>query len=347
MTLDLRRRTPRTDDLAAILALFESAFDKRISQEHYRWKLETRPSPVENVLIAVDDIDRPVFHSAGIPCKCLIGGKERWIMLGADVMTAPAYRRRGLNSRYSSELYARWRDAGVALVLGCTTDNWGSSSRTVGYRPLGPLASMVLPLRPEKILARKSGIAAFGSLPLIGALWRKFQARTSPPDPRFRIQEVRSAGPEFDEFWACTAPSLDRSLIRDRAWVTWRYLESPDVRYRVLLARVNEAPVGYIAFSQPEARAANIVEIFTHPRDDEASAALLSFALAMVSASGAEVVRTLAAPGTSSFAAFRRAGFLVRGKGMIEHVPLDPTLTATEIGRASDWYFAAGDFDAV
>jgi GNAT superfamily N-acetyltransferase len=348
MNLDLRSRAPRTDDLPAILALFEAAFDKKMSAAHYRWKLESRPSPVENVVIAVDQSDRPVFHSAGIPCKCRIGGKERWVMLGADVMTAPAYRRRGLNSRYSSELYARWRDAGVALVLGFTNDHWGSSAQNVGLRPLGPLASMVLPLRPEKILARKSGVAAFGEMPLIGALWRRLQiGSTEPTDPRYRIQELRSAGPEFDVLWTRSAPALDRSLVRDQAWVTWRYFDSPDVRYRVLIARLDSEPVGYVAFSQPEPRVANIVEVFTHPDDAEAFAALLRFALAMVSATGAEVVRTLAAPGTQAFQAFRRAGFLPRGKGMIQHIPLDSTLTPAEIGEAKDWHFAAGDFDAV
>ena len=347
MTLDLRWRAPRTDDLPAILALFESAFDKTISAEHYRWKLDTRPSPVENVVIAVDESDRPVFHSAGIPCKCLVAGKERWVMLGADVMTAPAYRRRGLNSRYSSEMYARWREAGIALVLGFTNEHWGASARNVGLRPLGPLASMVLPLRPEKILARKSGIAAFGKIPLIGALWRKVRVVTDPPDPRFRIQEVRSAGPEFDTLWRSIAPELNRSLVRDGAWVTWRYFQSPDVRYRVLLARVDERPVGYVAFSQPEARVAQIVEVFTRPDDRQAFAALLRFALSMISAEGAEVVRTLATPGTLSFEAFRRAGFFVRGKGMIEHIPLDASLTQAEIGEARDWHFAAADFDAV
>jgi GNAT superfamily N-acetyltransferase len=347
LTLTLRWRAPRTDDLPAILALFETSFGKPVSAAHYRWKLESRPSPVENVVIAVDESDRPVFHSAGIPCKCRLRGTERWVMLGADVMTAPAYRRRGLNTRYSSELYARWRDAGVALVLGFTNEQWGSSAPNVGLRPLGPLASLVLPLRPEKILARKSGVAAFGEMPLIGALWRRIQGATAPPDPRFRIQEVRSAGPEFDDLWHRSSPAMDRSLVRDRAWVTWRYFDSPDVRYRVLFARVDAQPVGWIAFSQPEPRVANIVEIFTHPDDGEAFAALLRFALAMISASGAEVVRTLAAPGTRPFTAFRRAGFLVRGKGMVEHIPLDPSLTPKDIGEARDWHFAAGDFDAV
>jgi hypothetical protein len=356
-TATLRARAPRPDDVPAILRLFRDAFGKTISPEHYRWKLLSRPSPVENVVVVEDERDGLIFHSAGIPCRCRLRGTERWVMLGADVMTAPAYRRRGLNTRFSSEMYARWKDAGVALILGFTNQEWGSSARKVGLRPLGPLDSLVFPLRPERILARKTGWSVLAGSDLISRLWRKIMVASAPRDERLLVEAVETPGDEFDDLWEDTALGIERSLVRDRAWVTWRYFESPDIRYRVLLARRGGAPVGYAAFVAPSPapdsvpapapRAGNIAEIFAGAGDAAVFGALLRATLDSFMAAGIEVVRTLAAPGSWSYRAFRGSGFIGRGRGVVEHLPLDPSLSPRDIGEARDWHFAAGDFDAV
>jgi hypothetical protein len=344
MTDPLASRAPRHDDIPAILSLFETAFGKTISAEHYRWKLQSRRSPAENVVIAVDDSDRPVFHSAGIPCRCVIGGVEYWVMLGADVMTAPAYRRRGFNTRYSAALYARWKAAGVALIVGFSNEQWGSSAYQVGLRPFGQLASLIYPIRPERLLARKLKLPFLGRVEMLGRLWGLLRRHREKGDQKVRVEEVRKPGPAFDQLWQKIRGQVEPSMVRDLSWVRWRYFEDPSHRYRVFLARRNAQPVGYAAFSQDDKVTATIAEIVTSRQDISAFATLLRLIQVTVRASSVEVLRTLAVPGSWPYERYRRAGFVVRSKGVVEHILLDPAVTVPD---AKDWFFTAADFDAV
>jgi hypothetical protein len=341
-----RERAPVPEDIPGILSLFEAAFDKPISATHYEWKLRSRPSPVANAVVVVDEAGQPVFHSAGIPCRARIAGAERLVMMGCDVMTAESLRRQGFNTTYSSRMYGRWRDAGVALVLGFANEKWGASAAGVGLRPLGQLASLTLPLRPERMLARKTGVKALGELHLLGRLWRGFRMGARNVKG-MEVREVNEAGVEFDRLWALVGARIGRTLVRDRDWVAWRYFGSADTPYRVWIATRDGVPVGYAALATGNPRVPTVAEIFAAPGDMDTFAALVRAVAEAACAGGAESLRTLAVPDSWPFAAFLNSGFRAGTSGTLQHIPLDPKLTKADIGEARDWYFTAGDFDAV
>ena len=167
-------------------------------------------------------------------------------MVAVDGMTAPAYRRRGLLTQYTSELFGRWREAGVALVLGLPNEKWGSRTAALGWRPLFPLSWLVLPLRPERLLARRLRFPTLGRLSLVGRLWNR-RWRAAPPGD-VTVDEVSAAGAEFDHAWAGARSTVGCSIVRDRAWASWRYMEPPQGDYRMLIARREGQPCGYTAF---------------------------------------------------------------------------------------------------
>src|SRR5262245_1751083 len=144
----------RPGDIPAIVDLFGRAFGRTMTPDHYGWKLRTRESPVENVAIAVDDADRPVFHIGAIPCRLRMGETSRWVMVAVDGMTDPAWRRRGVLTRVTGDLFERWRRAGIAMVLGLPNDQWRSRIGVLGWRHLFPLEWLVRPLLPGQLLAR-------------------------------------------------------------------------------------------------------------------------------------------------------------------------------------------------
>lgn len=64
---ETRPRRFRDDHVPGVVALFARAFGHSITEAHYRWKLVTRPAPADNLVLAVDDTDRPVFHAGEFP----------------------------------------------------------------------------------------------------------------------------------------------------------------------------------------------------------------------------------------------------------------------------------------
>lgn len=347
MTTATRPRPLRPEDIPAVVTLLSEGAGGPLSTEAYRWKLLARRSPVANVAIAVDQTDRPVFHIAGVPCRCQLAGAERWVMVAVDAMTDPAFRRQGLLTTHTAQLFARWKAAGVALVLGLPNDNWRSRTSALGWTPLGQLQWLVLPLRPERLLARKLGVPQLAQLDQVGAWWRALAVHRKV-DPTVEVHEVTAAGEPFNALWRRASLSVTRSLVRDGAWVTWRYLTAPGNAYHVLLATRRGEAVGYAACGMPAPGRATIAELFAAPGDAGAFAALVATAIARALASGADSIRTLAAAGSWPHQAFRRGGFFrSRHAFRVDYVPLDPSISASDLGTASDWYMVGGDFDAI
>jgi hypothetical protein len=345
VTTPVRARPLAPDDVPAVVALLSGGGGRPVTAEHYRWKLLERPSPTANVAIAVDERDHPVFHLAGVPCRCRLAGTERWVMVAVDAMTAPEFRRRGVLKTQARDLFARWKAAGIALVLGLPNENYRAGA--LGWTPMGRLQWLVLPLRPERVLARKLGMPSLARLERLGAWWRAL-AVPRAADPRIAIREVGTAGEDLDRLWQRAKESVTRSLARDRSWVAWRYLRAPEQAYGVLVAsRAGEA-VGYAACGAQGAERATIAEIFTAAGDMTAFTALVRAAAARALARGADSLWTLAAAGSWPHRALRRAGFFrSRHAFRVDYILLDSSLDARDVGQAADWYMVGGDFDAI
>jgi hypothetical protein len=320
-------RAYRPGDEAALVALFERVFGRSISVEHWRWKLKQPPSPVENVWLAVHG-DAPIFHYAGIPTRYRLPGGEATAMVSVDTMTAPEFQRRGLLSRVGQHVYDTWRAAGVPFVIGLPNERWGSRAGALGWQPLFALQWMVRPLRPEAILARRARLPALARLAPAGSLWNGFWNSRLGRDAAVGVRRVERAGAEFDALWERGGSSAPVSVVRDSAWVSWRYLDAPSRAYRVLLAERADGPAGYAAYrveEHPGGRAGVIAELFAARDDAAARRALLGAALEALRADGAETAATLATPGTPLERDLARAGFLRRrGAFSVQIVPLAP-----------------------
>src|SRR5262249_21977087 len=159
--------------------------------DHYRWKLRTRQTPVDNVRIAVNAADRLVFHIGGIPCRAVVGGRERWVMVAVDAMTAKDARRQGLLTSQARALFATWKEAGVAMILGMPNENYGTRARVIGWRPFGALEWLLLPLRPERMAARKLGLPWLAELSGLGQAWRAVMVGRRSRGAGIAVEEVR------------------------------------------------------------------------------------------------------------------------------------------------------------
>jgi hypothetical protein len=272
--------------------------------------------------------------------------------VSVDTMTDPDFRRRGLLTEVGEWTYAAWRDAGVPFVLGLPNQQWGSRTGALGWELLFPLHWLIRPLRPEAVLARRLRLPALSRLAAVGALWNSFWDRTLQPDATVQIRRVDRAGPEIDRLWRACLADAQLSVVRDSAWVNWRYLTAPSLNYHILLAERAGQPVGYLAYRLEENDGRTwgyIAELQAPQADAKARGALIGQATARMRAAGAEVALTLAVPGTWMYHAFRRAGFIWRRRGFftVQVVPLDPSLPMDLLRDPQNWNVAGGDFDVI
>ena len=333
----------RPEDVPAVTDLFQRAFGRPMTTQHYFWKLRTRPSPTANVSIAVDDQDRPVFHIGAVPGRLRAGENEYWVMVAVDGMTDPAWRRRGVLTRVTADLFDRWRQAGVALVLGLPNEQWRSRIGVLGWRHLFPLQWLVRPILPERLLARRLGVGAVGRAAWVGRLWNRWW---NVPVRGVELDEITHAGTEWDSFWADVRRGIGTSLVRDADWINWRYLHGPE-EFRVFVVRRDGKPAGFAAMRVREGSAV-IGEVLTARTDMPAFAALVGHVVRTLALEGVAVVRALAVPETWPYEAFRRLGFFrSRHSFGVHGVVLDPAVSEALVRDGSRWFLAGGDFDVV
>src|SRR2546422_787311 len=322
-------RPYRPGDERALVALWAEAFNRPMTEAHWRWKVKGRPTPVENVGIAVAADDRPIFQFVGIPCPAVVLGAPRTVMVGADVVTAREFRRRGVFTTAAHRLFDSWREAGIALVLGLANDRWGSRAEALGYERYFELRWRIRFLRPERILARKAHLPALARLRGLGNLWNRAWDLVPPGAGGITVRPLVSAAPDLDTIWEAGARHVAAPLARGRPWVEWRYCNPPDGDYRLTLAERAGSPVGYAAYRvvQMDGRTSvRLAEIFA-PGDPMALRALVRDVVTRAAVEDADVVVTLAVPGSHMDRELRRAGFLFcPGAYRLEAIRLDPTI---------------------
>lgn len=341
-------RPYRPGDERALVALWTEAFGRPMTEQHWRWKAKGRATHVENVGVAVAADDRPIFQFVGIPCPAIVLGSPRTVMVGADVVTAPAFRRRGVFPTTARRLFDSWREAGVALVLGLANDRWRAQADALGYERFFPLRRLVRVLRPERVLARRARLPALAQLHALGRVWNRVWDRAPPAE--IAIRPLASATPEIDAVWTRVASHLQTSLVRDRAWVTWRYYDCPYRTYRVTLAERAAGPVGYAVHSVVRHNgntSVQVPELFA-PGDRVALRALVRDVVARAQAEDADTVVTLAIPGSGVERELWRAGFLSgRGGWPLEVIRLDTAIPRAALRDPGGWWLVGGDFDVI
>jgi len=315
-------RPGRPEDTQSILELFRTTFGKSMSEAAYRWKYLESPwlfkAPTTFVAAAGDRI---VAHLGGTPLRLRLGQHELPAVQGCDVMVAPELRRHGIMSAVVRTANGAWADGGASLQLAVPTQNFDGLRERLDYRPTFRLGWLWRPLR-------------------LGALF--------PGKGKGTVDVSRDEpGSEFDVLWE----SVDQEglVIRDRAWIAYRYAAAPGFDYQILLARKDGRPVGYLVYRVMEdRRSAWIADLFTAPADRTARGALVRAACSELRGAGVTAVRMFAAAGTPLSRDLRRAGFLPRrGAYDVRVVPLAPDLPWDMLRDPRRFFVTGGDFDVV
>lgn len=360
-TLAWEVRAYRPGDEVQLADLFSQVFGKEVSSGWWLWKLKERPSPSENVLLAVTQEggkERIVGQYAGIPIRVKLGDSVHDAMVSVDTMTSPDFRRRGILTKLGAIAYESWADAGVAAVLGLPNERWGSRTSALGWVKLFPLPWLRLPMRLDVMLAGsrrvprmlKTAARGVGALVsrVIARRWQRHGMERQGIEIDEANVEMLSA---FDTIWSKVSSHYEHSIVRDGEWVRWRYLEVEGFRYTVLLARANGEPEGYIAYRVDASRGrptGYIADLFAAPDAVAIPRVLLGRALGDLWARRVGSVMATALPGSSLDRLLKATGFKPMPAAFsTEMVPLDPSLDLAHLSEQGSWHLTAGDFDVV
>jgi len=267
----------RPDDRRAVEALYRRVFGNDAAEaSRHRWDWQytrnpNNPGHEPEIWIAREG-PALVGQYATMPVKLSLKGAEVRGSWGMDVMVAPERQRQGLGE----VLFRTWdRNVGASLGLGLSDSSYRLFQK-LNWPDVGPVPCLVKPLtrrafrRPNWPVPINRLVSAL-TLPIVLIV-----ARTRPL--RAEVRLIQRFDDSITELWDALAPKFDLAVRRDAAYLNWKYVSAPHVRYSIAVLRRDDRNIGYAVYRhlhEPRGRVTLIVDFLADPDDEEALPTLL------------------------------------------------------------------------
>lgn len=279
MSVSIERRSAAQDQ--ELFQLYSQVFGQQLtesSQQRWRWQYLQNPhtSPEGPEIWVARDGELLLGQYASMPVRLHWGGREVRSSWGMDVFLRPEARGRGVGAA----LFTTWSDfVEVALGLGLTPSSYGLFKK-LKYADVGPVPFYLRVLDPRAVARRRLGplLGTFAA-PLLGlGLGLRHPERSLPGAEQVEVRAITGFSAEYDTLWERARASYAMCVRRDAAYLNWKFVACPHVRYDVKEARRAGQLVGY-AVSRVAAheglRLGWVLDVFAEASDGQAKDALI------------------------------------------------------------------------
>jgi len=246
-------------DLKGILSLRKIVFGEtekdKLDESFWKWEFEEGPEGRAFIYI-VEDGNKIIGHFADIPRLFSVQGEVVLGTLSLDLMVHPDYWRRGIFAamgKYGAQRVKQ--ENGLFLTAFPIRLETIHGLKKIGWKEVVKLPVLVYPLRFHGILNRYlhfpplslfvGGVAKFFYLLLYGLKRRK-------GIEGIEIEEMDLLDDPFDGFWQKALSLYPIMGIRNRNYLTWRYLQHPTRNYTIYRAKKSGEMKGYIVLRKVE-----------------------------------------------------------------------------------------------
>jgi GNAT superfamily N-acetyltransferase len=269
----------RPEDRRAVDALYRRVFGHdaaEASRLRWEWQYTRNPNNArqEPEIWIAREGPAIIGQYATMPVRLAVAGREIQGSWGMDVMVAPERQRQGLGE----VLFRTWdRHVGASLGLGLSESSHRLFQK-LRWPDVGPIPCFVKPLtrralrRPEWPDAVNRLVSAL-TLPVV-----RIVARDRPLHADVRM--LQRFDESFTALWESVAPKFDLAVRRDAAYLNWKYMSAPHVRYSAAALRREDRNAGYVVYRhlhEPRGRVTLLVDFLTDPEDEAGFQTLLGW----------------------------------------------------------------------
>jgi GNAT superfamily N-acetyltransferase len=293
----------RSDDKRGIDALYRRVFGHDAAESsRLRWDWQYRRNPNnpgnEPEIWVAREGTTLVGQYATMPVKLSLQGREVQGSWGMDVMVAPERQRQGLGE----VLFRTWdRNVGASLGLGLSDSSYRLFQK-LNWPNVGPVPCLVKPLtrrafrRPNWPVALNRIVSAL-TLPVVMIISRARPVRAE-------VRLIQRFDESFTALWDALAPKFDLAVRRDAAYLNWKFISAPHVRYSIAVVRRDDRNIGYAVYRhlhEPRGRVTILVDFLADPDDEATFQTLLNWIDREARQADSDKIRVFA-----THAAFRR-----------------------------------------
>jgi GNAT superfamily N-acetyltransferase len=259
----------RPDDRRQVEALYRRVFGPDAAEANrlrWEWQYGRNPHvPADGPLIWIAREGTTIVGQyAAMPVRLAVQGREIDAAWGMDVMVAPERQRQGLGD----QLFRTWdRAVGASLGLGLSDSSFRLFQK-MSWPVVGPVPCMVKPLSRRALRRPSWPLPVNRFVSYVTLPWVRVVARARPLQGEVTV--IRQFDERFTRLWQRLAPRFAFIVRRDAAYLNWKYIQAPHVRYTIAaLIRDGEA-AGYVVYrhkQEPRGRVTLLVDFLVDPDD--------------------------------------------------------------------------------
>ncbi|MBL8858468.1 MAG: GNAT family N-acetyltransferase [Planctomycetes bacterium] len=335
--------------------LFNACFKKRIDADGLRWRYDRSPHGASISFVSRTSDHGAVSGYACSPRLAWVHGDERTLAAvgeTGDVMTHPAWRKRGLFSALDRAAMAESRTRGWPVVFGLPNQRSAHIFVELGWRAVGTVRPWTFVFRADAAAraARSREGRWKGLTTWLGA--RACAARRkSESAAAARVRSESLA--HFPESVLTLAQQVAERhawmVRRDAAYLNWRFIDTPSRLHRAVGLYEDAALVGYVVVQVPRPGTFNGYLVDLLARDESVERAAVEAGLQALESAGASYAQATAIDGSWWSRRLEASGFLPpRGSNHLSVIvhphQADHPLAVAAMDPAR-WYLTDGDRD--
>jgi predicted N-acetyltransferase YhbS len=337
----------RPDDRRHVEALYRRVFgidSAEANRLRWEWQYGRNPHmPADGPLIWLAREGQTIVGQyATMPVRLHVADREIDAAWGMDVMVAPERQRQGLGE----VLFRTWdRNVGASLGLGLSD----SSYRLFGklrWPDVGPVPCLVKPLTRRALRRPGWSVGANRLLSAITLPVIRLIARSRPLDGEVRV--IRHFDDRFNDLWSQVSSKFAFAVKRDAAYLNWKYIQAPHVRYTIAVLERHHALMGYVVyrhFQEPRGRVTVVVDWLADPDDESALQTLLRWVDREARAADSDKIRAFAMH-AGFRKGLRRAGYFSVKSSMEFVAKINAVdLPSAFYEQTDTWHVTLGDSD--
>jgi len=334
-----------------VLPLFSDAFGPKAAdalRDIWEWKYFKPPFQFADGprMFIIERRGIIIGFQGMISCRIKIGPEIKPMIWAVDFAVHPRYQRQGLGIQL---LKAVMKEQPDTIQMGTPLPNAYQLGKKLGCRDLTELISHKRITAPAPFFRRNNPLAAIGASCLF-ALANIVSGMSAilSRNKDLSILEADAFDSRFDQFWNEVQDDYEAIVVRDAAYLNWRFMQRPGNRYSVLAAMRGNKIVGYMVTRlsmSDDISKGDIVDFLTRKNDTAAFTFLLHHAVKRLTVRKAAIISCTITP-------FQRPQKKVlRGNGFFVGKRISPLtfgpqgLGSDFLPKVKDWYLTLSDSD--
>jgi GNAT superfamily N-acetyltransferase len=225
-------------------------FDEWLRRRH--WLNGLNPAGDSIMWIAEND-EGIVGYDSAVCMEMKLGESQVTGIIGVDTMTHPQYRRQGIYITLRRKRDAEFENRGIKLAYGFGGKGEAHpiGKRHFGSQDIHTTSVLIRSLKWHNLMESRTQnriltrLGVFGGSVLQGTIYR---IKKMAVPSGLMIRKAPKFDERIDDFWSEISRRYQIMLVRNRAFLNWRYVDIPDIEYSILLAEKDGKIVGYLVF---------------------------------------------------------------------------------------------------